>query len=229
MKETSYNKILPILYSFRRCPFAIRARSAIYFSEVKVEIREVLLKNKPIEMTSISKKGTVPVLEFNKEVIDESFDIIIWALNISDKKNLLYPYKENKEFVKNLINKFDIDFKFHLDRYKYNNRYISEKKYLGKLNHRTKALKYLEYLNSLLLKNKSNYLYKERISILDISIFPFVRQFKIADPIWFNDKLELTEVKIWLDNLINSIFFKKVMYKYPLWTDDIDKKINNLI
>ena len=96
----------PILYSFRRCPFAIRARTAIYFSEVKVEIREVLLSNKPKEMTAISPKGTVPVLHKNEIIIDESFDIIIWALNMCDKKNILLPYKENEEYVKKLINIF---------------------------------------------------------------------------------------------------------------------------
>lgn len=217
MIDINDNNKLPILYSFRRCPFAIRARTAIYFSEVKVEIREVLLSNKPKEMISISPKGTVPILHYNENIIDESFDIIIWALNISDKKNILYPYKENKEYVTWLIKRFDVDYKFHLDRYKYENRYVNEKKYLGKLNHRAKALKYLKQLNSLLLNNESDFLYKNRLSILDISIFPLVRQFKIADPEWFNSNLELFALRKWLDGLINSIFFKKVMYKYPIW------------
>ena len=219
----------PILYSFRRCPFAIRARTAIYFSEVKVEIREVLLSNKPKEMTAISPKGTVPVLHKNEIIIDESFDIIIWALNMCDKKNILLPYKENEEYVKKLINIFDVDYKFHLDRYKYDNRYVNEKEYLGKLYHREKALKYLEELNEILLDNKGYFLYKESISVLDISIFPLVRQFKIADPIWFNN-LELAALKKWLDNLINSIFFKKVMYKYSVWKNTDDKEFfHNLI
>ncbi|MDA9655154.1 glutathione S-transferase N-terminal domain-containing protein [Pelagibacteraceae bacterium] len=219
------NNNYPILYSFRRCPFAIRARAAIYLSEIKVEIREVLLTNKPKEMTTISPKGTVPILHDNENIIDESFDIIIWALNICDKNNILLPYKD----VKKLINSFDVDYKFHLDRYKYDNRYVDEKEYLGKLNHRKKALKYLEQLDAILLNNKSYFLYKDSISILDISIFPLVRQFKIADPIWFND-LELDALKRWLDSLINSIFFKKVMYKYSVWKNTNDKEyFHNLI
>lgn len=229
MLDNNYNNNYPILYSFRRCPFAIRARAAIYFSEVKVEIREVLLSNKPKEMTTISPKGTVPVLHRNENIIDESFDIIIWALNICDKKNILLPYKENEKYVKKLINSFDIDYKFHLDRYKYDNRYVNEKEYLGKLYHRKKALKYLELLNEILINNKGYFLYKESISILDISIFPLIRQFKIADPIWFNN-LELDALKKWLDNLINSIFFKKVMYKYSVWKNTNDKEFfHNLI
>lgn len=229
MLDNNYNNNYPILYSFRRCPFAIRARAAIYFSEVKVEIREVLLSNKPKEMTTISPKGTVPVLHRNENIIDESFDIIIWALNICDKKNILLPYKENEKYVKKLINSFDVDYKFHLDRYKYDNRYVNEKEYLGKLYHRKKALKYLELLNEILINNKGYFLYKESISILDISIFPLIRQFKIADPIWFNN-LELDALKKWLDNLINSIFFKKVMYKYSVWKNTNDKEFfHNLI
>ena len=229
MSGSNYNNNYPILYSFRRCPFAIRARTAIYFSEVKVEIREVLLSNKPKEMTTISPKGTVPVLQDSENIIDESLDIIIWALNMCDKKNILLPYKENERYVKKLINSFDVDYKFHLDRYKYDNRYVNEKEYLGKLIHRKKALKYLEQLNEILLNNKGFFLYKESISILDISIFPLVRQFKIADPIWFNN-LELEALKKWLDNLINSIFFKKVMYKYTVWKNTNDKEFfHNLI
>ena len=87
----------------------------------------------------------------------------------------------------------------------------------------------MEQLNEILLNNKGFFLYKENISILDISIFPLVRQFKIADPIWFNN-LELEALKKWLDNLINSIFFKKVMYKYTVWKNTNDKEFfHNLI
>ncbi len=223
MTETSYKENYPILYTFRRCPFAIRARTAIYFSEAKVEIREVLLKDKPVEMTSISKKSTVPILKLDQKVIDESLDIMLWALKLGDKKNLLSPYRENKEYVLKFIKKFDIEYKYHLDRYKYDNRYINDKEYIGKLKHRDNAYQYLNYLNQLLLNNKSNFLYKEELSILDISIFPLIRQFRIADQNWFDTNQELFEVKKWLDNLINSIFFKKVMYKYPVWNNSEKK------
>ena len=97
MSGSNYNNNYPILYSFRRCPFAIRARTAIYFSEIKVEIREVLLSNKPKEMTTISPKGTVPVLQDSLSIIDESLDIIIWALNMCDKKIFYYHIKRMQD------------------------------------------------------------------------------------------------------------------------------------
>ena len=97
MKDRAYSEI-PILYSFRRCPFAIRARSAIYYSKVKVELREVLLKQKPEQMLKVSPKGTVPILELKNTVLEESIDIMLWALNISDKENILCPFRENKKF-----------------------------------------------------------------------------------------------------------------------------------
>lgn len=205
-----------ILYSFRRCPFAMRARAAIYFSKTKVELREVLLRDKPQEMLNISSKGTVPVLKLKEKVIDESIDIMLWALNIEDTNNLLNPYNKDKEFFLNLIYKFDQSFKYHLDRYKYSNRYLNDCLYEGKEEHKEKALFYLKELQIILKENHSKYLYNNRLSILDLAIFPLVRQFKIADPIWFNN-LELEALKKWLDNLINSIFFKKVMYKYDIW------------
>ena len=137
------NANIPILYSFRRCPFAMRARSALYFSNVKVIIREVVLRNKPEQMLQASKKATVPVLVLKDSVIDESLEIIIWALKISDKLNLLQPYYNEKEKVIKLIYQIDNEFKYHLDRYKYSSRYQSSKNFQGKFEHRDKAANYL--------------------------------------------------------------------------------------
>ena len=120
---------LPILYSFRRCPFAMRARAALYFSATRVEIREVILKNKPIQMLEASKKGTVPILVLNNKILDESLDIIFWALNNNDELNLLNPYKKDKEMTLNLISQIDNVFKYHLDRYKYSSRYDNDQWY----------------------------------------------------------------------------------------------------
>ena len=120
-------KDIPILYSFRRCPYAIRARSAIYFSEKIVEIREISLKQKPTEMISISKKATVPVLKGKNFVLEESLDIMFWALDKNDKYNLLSPFSNNKNYFYELVNKFDIKFKHHLDRYKYSSNYNDDK------------------------------------------------------------------------------------------------------
>ena len=146
-----YNSNTPILYSFRRCPFAMRARAAIYFSKIKVELREVLLKDKPSEMLDISAKGTVPVLKLKKEILDESIDIMLWALNIYDGKDLLCPYREQRDFVLDIINKFDQEFKYHLDRYKYSSRHLNDKDFISREEHRNEGIKHLKTLQNILL------------------------------------------------------------------------------
>ena len=118
---------LPILYSFRRCPYAMRARMALILASQKCELREILLKNKPDEMLKISPKGTVPVLQLPDKVLDESLDIISWACksSVSDK----HIYLKEEEMLSNeLIKLFDSEFKYHLDRYKYSSRYGVESK-----------------------------------------------------------------------------------------------------
>ena len=145
------NSEIPILYSFRRCPFAIRARSAIYYSKVKVELREVYLKEKPEQMLKASPKGTVPVLKLTNTILEESIDIMLWALNISDKKDLLCPFREDKNYLLNMINVFDNEFKYHLDRYKYNTRYRDEKNIENKEIHRDKGMKHLKVLEQKVL------------------------------------------------------------------------------
>ena len=219
MKDRAYSEI-PILYSFRRCPFAIRARSAIYYSKVKVELREVLLRKKPEQMLKVSPKGTVPILELKNTVLEESIDIMLWALNIRDKENLLCPFREDKKFFFNMINIFDNEFKYHLDRYKYNTRYILEGNFESKERHRDEAIIHLKMLEKILLKNNSTYLYKNKFSILDLALFPLIRQFKIADSDFFEKNTELTLLNNWLHNLINTIFFKNIMYKYEVWNSN---------
>ena len=216
MNNTS-NSDKAILYSFRRCPFAMRARAAIYFSKIKVELREVLLRDKPSEMLDISSKGTVPVLELEENILDESIDIMLWALNINDSKDLLCPYREQRSFVLDTINTFDQEFKYHLDRYKYSSRYINKKGFLFKEEHRNKGIKYLKTLQNILEKNNYKFLYKNKISFLDIAIFPLIRQYKIVDISFFNENNEIKLVNIWLENIINTIFFKDIMYKYEVW------------
>ena len=216
MNNSSYlNKA--ILYSFRRCPFAMRARAAIYFSKIKVELREVLLRDKPSEMLDISSKGTVPVLELEENILDESIDIMLWALNINDSEDLLCPYREQKNFVLDTIKIFDQEFKYHLDRYKYSSRYLNEKDFLSRVEHRNEGIKHLKTLQNILEKNNSKYLYKNKISFIDLALFPLVRQYKIADISFFNENIDIKLVNIWLENLINAIFFKNIMYKYEVW------------
>ena len=217
MKRQSSNIKIPILYSFRRCPFAIRARSAIYFSNTKVELREVVLSNKPNQMLIVSPKATVPVLQLENTILEESLDIMLWALKINDPLNLLAPYHNEKDYVINLINTFDFKFKFHLDRYKYFERYIDDKSFMDKNTHRNKALIYLRAIEQTLSKNNSKYMYKNKLSILDLTIFPLIRQFMLADQDFFNFNKKISHVKYWLDNLINSVFFNNIMYKYTMW------------
>ena len=113
----------PILYSFRRCPYAMRARIFIKLCEIEVELREVLLRDIPEEMINISPKATVPVLQLNNgTVLDESLDIINWAMDKNDKCNLKNSKLENIKITNEILNTFDSEFKYHLDRYKYNSR-----------------------------------------------------------------------------------------------------------
>ena len=114
--------MIPILYSFRRCPYAMRARMALILASKECELREILLKNKPDEMLEISSKGTVPVLQFTNKVLDESLDIISWAME-SPVPNV-HTYSDlEKSLSMDLIHLFDSKFKHHLDRYKYSSRY----------------------------------------------------------------------------------------------------------
>jgi glutathione S-transferase len=201
----------PILYSFRRCPYAMRARMAIAISQQQVEFREVLLRDKPPSMIEISPKGTVPVLLLNSgKVIDESLDIIDWALNLNDPKD--WKRSQNSEKSKTLILTNDNEFKYHLDRYKYSKRYDNEIPIV----HRKQCMKFINELEVQLQNSK--YLYDNDISALDISIFPFIRQFRIADMEWF-DALDKPYLKGWLITFLESDLFKSIMLKYDIWKD----------
>ena len=136
------------------------------------------------------------------------------------KKIYCVHLEKIRSFFFNIINLFDIKFKYHLDRYKYNNRYIKEKSFESKERHRDEGIKHLKILEKILLNNNSNYLYKNKISILDLALFPLIRQFKIADSEFFEKNKELTLLNDWLNNLINAIFFKNIMYKYDVWNSN---------
>jgi len=202
---------LPILYSFRRCPYAMRARMAIHISSQKCEIREVLLRDKPPSMLEYSSKGTVPVLVLQSgEVIDESLDVIDWALNLNDPDN--WQRSKDNEKTKELIKINDGEFKYHLDRYKYSKRYDNEDPEF----HRKKCLSFIEKVNSELQNSK--YIFDDAISYIDISLLPFIRQFRIADNEWF-DELPYENVKSWLSNFLNSELLESIMSKHDLWKE----------
>ncbi|WP_454782624.1 glutathione S-transferase [Legionella sp. WA2022007384] len=195
----------PILYTFRRCPYAIRARMALSYSQISVEQREVELKNKPQEMLQVSPKGTVPVLVLRDgRVIDESIDIMIWALAQSDPDGWLSINLKDK--CKELIHLNDLKFKPILDNYKYPQK-SAEK---DPLYYREKAKEYLNKLNFLLMENR--FLLASHISIADVALFPFIRQFYMVDPQWF-EQSEYKYLHGWLQFFLGSELFLTVMKK----------------
>lgn len=201
---------LPILYSFRRCPYAMRGRMGIYASGMTVLLREIVLRDKPDHMLEISPKGTVPVLQLTDgTVIDESLDILKHALNNNDPLKLLDTDTKKAD---NLIDTNDIEFKYALDRYKYPNRYPDE----DCTNMRKRAETFLITLNTELSNNA--YLCGKRLSYADIAIFPFIRQFANVDRDWF-DALPYPHLQSWLNDRLESHLFTSIMTKYKPWND----------
>lgn len=204
---SSETNLLPILYSFRRCPYAIRARLAIAYAGISVEIREVQLKNKPEHMLAISPKGTVPVLQLpDGTVIDESLDIMRWALAQNDPDNWLNIGADTEK----LIAWNDGEFKYFLDRYKYADRYPEYSAHY----YRSQSEKYLIELESRLARH--SYLANNHFSILDAAIFPFIRQFSLVDPDWFVAS-GYSCLILWLNKGLESGLFASVMTKNPVW------------
>ncbi len=196
----------PILYSFRRCPYAMRARMALAISETPVRLREILLRDKPDEMLAASAKGTAPVLIDGDKVIDESIAVMRWALGHNDPEGWLTADGAA------LIEEADGPFKHHLDRYKYSTRYENA----DPEHHRDEGMKFINELEAQL--GQSVYLFGDKRTLADIAIFPFVRQFRIADPEWF-DAAPIPKVQAWLGELMGSELFQSVMKKYPLWKE----------
>ena len=203
----------PILYSFIRCPYAMRARMAIKLCDIKCEIREVRLNNKPDQMIKKSPKGTVPVLVLKNKVIDESNEIIDWALS---KNNVFEGNLDqlNIDITNDLIKLFDSKFKYNLDRYKYSSRYEN----VDKEKHKIACLEILIYLESLMSDNK--WILGSEINKLDISILPFIRQFRIADVEWFDSQNKIKNIKNIVLNFLNSDLFKDVMNRYDVWEEN---------
>ena len=205
---------LPILYSFRRCPYAMRARMALILASQKCELREILLKNKPDEMLKISPKGTVPVLQLPDKVLDESLDIISWACKSSVSDMHIYSRVE-EAMSDELIQLFDSEFKYHLDRYKYSSRYGVESK-----EHQKECKTILKNLEVMI--NPNPWIFGRQVSLLDISILPFIRQCKIANPDWFFAQKFVKVIDL-LNYFENDDLFIQAMQKYDLW----DPKKNN--
>ncbi|MCE2570439.1 glutathione S-transferase [Motilimonas eburnea] len=200
----------PILYSFRRCPYAMRARLAIAASHQVVQLREIVLKHKPQEMLAISPKGTIPVLQLSTgEVIDESLDIMLWALHRSDPLTLV---KNELSTDMALIKQNDHDFKPWLDKYKYADRHPE----LSQRDYQDKACEFIDALESNLSKHQ--YLTGDQLSLADLAIAPFIRQFTMVDSKWF-DNAPYPLLRRWLNDILNSALFKSAMKKYPTWLE----------
>ena len=197
----------PILYSFRRCPYAIRARLAIYSAGIELEIREVLLRDKAPKFLEVSKSKTVPCLQTNDAILDESLEIMVWALNISDPNNWLRETNKSNE----LIEICDGPFKNALDRTKYPNRYPDE----DAVDNRLLASNFLDLIESQL----KPCLFGARYNLADIAILPFIRQFAHIDFNWFLSQ-PWPKTAQWLENFKTSEMFNSVMKKYPKWEED---------
>lgn len=203
-----------ILYSFRRCPYAMRARMALHVSGTEYEHREVLLRDKPDAMLAASPKGTVPVFVMaDGTVIDESYDVMEWALGQNDPLGWMDCDQEKAEF---LIDRNDGPFKHNLDRYKYASRYSDDAKRGDiDLTHRRAAEEHIQIIEQNLEKNK--YITGKTQSIADIAIFPFIRQFANTDKNWW-DQSPYPRTRDWLMRHTESDLFKTIMTKHPLWT-----------
>jgi glutathione S-transferase len=203
--------LLPILYSFRRCPYAMRARLALAISGQACELREVVLKTKPAELLEASAKASVPVLVLpSGEVIDQSLDIMRWALRLNDPAQWLSAQPEQAAHVQALIDDCEQTFKQHLDRYKYPNRYDGA----DALQHRAAAADWLTQLAQQL--SAEGWLLGPAASLADMAIAPFVRQFAQTDPHWFEQQ-DWPTLQTWLKRIVSSGLFESVMHKYPAW------------
>jgi len=220
----------PILYSYRRCPYAMRARMAIAYSGIQVEQREIVFWDKPAHMLEVSPKGTVPVLILpDGSVIDESRDIMLWALNNAkaseeykrDQAWLCHDLPQAQEEIAQWVTLCDEEFKPHLDHYKYADRFPEK----SKESYREQGCPFLQAIEKSLAVNldtegdESLALVGQKVSMADIAVFPFIRQFVNVDKAWFLDA-DYPYLKRWLDQNLESAYFKTVMKNRPVWIEE---------
>ena len=202
--EISMNASLPYLYSFRRCPYAMRARLGLLFAELPVELREITLKNKPEQMLAISPKATVPVLQLaDGSVIEESAEIMMWSLEQNDPQGLLDRNVVSQANA--LIAQNDNEFKQWLDHPE-----------MTQIEYRQKGEIFLQDLEALLTKN--TYLLGNNVTVADIGIMPFVRQFAHVDREVFYS-LPYPKLQLWLQHWLEHPLFVQAMTKFQSWQE----------
>jgi len=199
---------LPILYSYRRCPYAMRARMALKYAGIAVEIREISLRDKPAHLLEVSPKGTVPVLvTAHGAVFEQSLDIMHWALQQNDPDGWL---SVDVAQTQQLITENDTSFKQALDRYKYAIRFPEQ----AMEDYRSLGEVFLAKLEQKL--SQTAFLMGAKLTLADIAIFPFIRQFSAVDAAWF-EYASYPKLKAWLDLMLSSVLFNSIMEKHPVY------------
>jgi len=203
----------PVLYTFRRCPYAIRVRMALEYASITCELREVKLSNKPQAMINLSHKGTVPVLQLTDEsVIDESLDIMLWALEQTDPDHWLDVEQNDTRL---LIEKNDQEFTQYLEQYKYFQRFPEH----SQLYYREQAEEFIGLLETNLQEHLGIGLVSNRQTLADVAIFPFIRQFAHVDWEWFSNS-QYKNLISWLAKFEESELFLAAMNKYKPWQEN---------
>ncbi|MGZ8256965.1 MAG: glutathione S-transferase [Gallionella sp.] len=202
---------LPILYSFRRCPYAMRARTALIHSGIEIELREIALRAKPAAMLAASAKGSVPVLVLpNGSVIDESWGIMLWALRKNQADDWLGKNEINVQAALPLVLENDSTFKRALDCYKYPERHPGHTQHF----YRAQGEEFLQQLETRL--HFTSYLLDNNMTLADAALLPFVRQFAAVDAAWFSNA-PYPQLRDWLERFTASELFARVMQKFPVW------------
>ncbi|WP_081589061.1 glutathione S-transferase [Paraglaciecola psychrophila] len=207
---------VPILYSLRNCPYAMRARIGIHKAQLQIDLREVNLKQKPVEMLAASAKGTVPILVLDNEqrpptVIDESLDVMLWALTNNDPDNLLHSHdKSALPSMLKLIAQFDNEFKTCLNAYKASKRYRED----NVIECRQACEVFIQELENRLIE--SSFLMSAQESLADIALVPFIRQFAKVERQWYL-QAPYPRVRQWLNFYLQSGMFTRVMAKHEFW------------
>jgi len=206
----------PTLYSLQHCPYAMRARIGLLAAQQTIALRAISLKNKPTEMLAASPKGEVPVLVLeDKSVIDESIDIMIWALHQSDPDDLLCSNDPSAfEEMRELITRNDNDFIPALEKYKYAKRYHEP----SENNDRQQCEAFIAQLEQRL--NEHRFIMGKKLSLADYALLPFIRQFSRVDRKWFVQTPPYPNLRNWLSYHLQSTIYSKAMFKYPLWLDE---------